>query len=91
MKKEDFDLNYWKIGSTTAGDPTIHLKRFPKMVIILGEKRSLIEVYGHECNGGRPRYVSTTVTNFSLVRQARELALKWKILRKAIEVKNEDS
>lgn len=91
MKFENFDLDELKIGTVTKTDPKRHLANLDKMVITLGEKRSTLTIYGPEKNQGRPRLRRETFLNVSFPRQAREYALNWKILRKNIEIKHENT
>lgn len=91
MRLDNFDLNEQKIGVLTADNPKNHLHRLIKMVITIGEKRSSMEILGAETNQGRPRIRREVFINESFPRQARECALRWKILRKNIEVKYENT
>ena len=91
MELKEFDLDHQKIGLVVNNDPSKHLGRLYKMVIKIGKSRSILEIYGAETNQGRPRIRKETFLNQSFARQAREYALKWKILRNNIEVIDENS
>lgn len=91
MKLTGFDLNEQKIGVVVPNDPSRHLHRLHKMVIKIGESRSTLEIFGAETNQGRPRIRRETFVNQSFARQAREYALKWRILRNNIEVIDENT
>lgn len=85
------DLEYWRIGEVPTLEPKKHLKNLPMLKIVLGERRSRLTIYGAESGGVRPRYTSYKVSNHSLPIEARGLALKWNLLRKNIEVTNENT
>ena len=91
MNLNEFDLDKEKIGVVVPGDPSKHLHRLTMMKLIIGERRSAIEIYGEVTNQGRPRIRRESHLNQSFARQAREYALKWKILRKNIEVHYENA
>ena len=91
MKLDNFDLEHEKIGLVVPGDPKRHLHRLNAMKLIIGERRSTIELYGEVTNQGRPRIRREAHLNQSFTRQAREYALNWKILRQNIEVHYENT
>ena len=91
MELKDFDIEEQKIGLVVNTDPSRHLGRLYKMVLKIGKSRSTLEIYGAETNQGRPRIRRDTFVNQSFARQAREYALKWKILRRNIEVIHENT
>ena len=91
MNLNEFDLDKEKIGVVVPGDPSRHLLRLNAMKLIIGERRSTLEIYGEVTNQGRPRIRRESHLNQSFARQAREYALNWKILRQNIEVHYENT
>ncbi len=85
------DLEKWHIGEVPKLEPRKHLKNLPTMKITLGARKSRLTIYASEAGGVRVRLTSYKVSNYSLPIEARELALKWNILRKNIEVINENT
>lgn len=84
------DLDHWRIGVLARRDLSKQLHTYPMMRITVGKNRSKIEIYGPVKLNGRPRYTSTPVPNMNVCIQARELAIKWDIIRDNVEVIYED-
>lgn len=83
----DMDLDVQKIGIVVKDDPTNHLPRLYAMRLTMSEPRSKLEILGREdSKGNRPVIRRELHPNISLPRQARQYALKWRILRQNIEV-----
>lgn len=88
---DTLDLEKWHIGEVPMLEPRKHLKNLPMMKIVLGARKSRLTIYGAESGGVRPRVTSYKVSTRSLPIEARELALKWNLLRKNIEVTHENT
>lgn len=79
-----------KIGSTPKGNYDNQLDRLYAMKISIGSPHSTIYIYDAVRGGKRATLRREKVHTNDTARQARQLALKFKILRQSIEVHYEN-
>ena len=85
MEHLDLDKHHIGLRSRVEFQPR-HLARMNKMVITIGEERSLITVFSGEKNQGRLKIKSRQVRNKELLRVAKHLAGAYRVERQNIEV-----